>query len=172
MIRVFYRGFQLGAVAMLGSLAIGLLSGCSGSTLESQVSGHILLDGARIGPGTVVFAPIGGGKPATGAVDGSGNYSMSTNHEIGLGAGKYKVAVSIRELPPDIKRGERPPLGKLLVPEKYEDSAKSGLEYDVAPGRNTIDIELKSKLTTSTMLRSGSRLSHGGSKAIPSGSMV
>jgi hypothetical protein len=138
---------RLGASAVFCSVAVGLLSGCSRSSQESQVSGRVLLDGKRIGPGTIVFAPVGDGKPATGAVDENGNYSMHTNREVGLGAGKYKIAVSIRELPPDIKRGDRPPPGKLLIPEKYEDNAKSGLEYDVSPGSNTIDIELKSQST-------------------------
>jgi hypothetical protein len=172
MIRDSYRGFQLGTAAMLGSVALGLLSGCSGSTRESQVSGHISLDGKRIGPGTVVFAPAGGGTPATGSVDDNGNYSMYTSREVGLSAGKYKAVVSIREASPNIKRGDRPPPGKLLIPAKYEDSAKSGLEYDVAPGKNTIDIELKSQSATSAIPSVGSRLSHSGFKAVPSGNMV
>jgi hypothetical protein len=50
--------------------------------------------------------------------------------------------VSIRKMPENVKRGERPPLGKLLIPEKYEDETKSGLQYNVSPGRNTINIEL------------------------------
>jgi hypothetical protein len=68
-------------------------------------------------------------------------------------SGKYKVAVSIREAAPDIKRGDRPDPGKLLIPPKYEDSSKSGLEFDVAPGSNTINIELKSQTKTSVNFR-------------------
>jgi hypothetical protein len=124
---------------------VGLCIGCSRSSQEAQVSGRVLLDGAPIGPGTVVFAPVGSGKPATGPVDSSGNYHLTTSREVGLSAGRYKVAVSIREPAPPIKRGDRPPPGKLLIPEKYEDSASSGLEFDVMRGSNTIDIELKSQ---------------------------
>ena len=40
------------SIAML--LAI---SGCSGSSMESDVSGTVTLDGKGIGPGTIVFAP-------------------------------------------------------------------------------------------------------------------
>jgi hypothetical protein len=172
MIRVSGRGLQNGAAAMLGSLIVGLLSGCSHSTQSSQVSGHVSLDGKRIGPGTIVFAPVGSGKPATGSVDSSGYYSMTTSRELGLGPGKYKVAVSIREVPASMKRGERPDPGKLLIPEKYEDSAKSGLEYEVAPGSNTIEIELKSQSTTSATLNEGPRLRRHGFKALPSANMV
>jgi hypothetical protein len=126
----------------------------------------VSLDGNRIGPGTVVFAPVDDGKPAIGPIDARGYYSMSTNHEVGLGAGKYKVAVSVRELPPPIKRGERVPPGKLLIPEKYEDSATSGLEYEVAPGRNTINIELKSQSSRATILGIGSLLCQSDHKTV------
>jgi hypothetical protein len=124
-------------------IVIALLMGCSSSTQESQVIGSVKLDGNPIGPGMVVFAPIeGDDKPATGSIDAAGNYSLKTSRETGLATGKYKVAVSIREMPQNVKRGDRPPLGKLLIPEKYEQSSTSGLEYSVEPGNNTIDIEL------------------------------
>jgi hypothetical protein len=127
-------------------VVLALLVGCNSSSQQSQVFGSVKLDGNPIGPGTVVFAPIEGGrKPATGSIEADGNYSLNTNREAGLAAGKYTVAVSIREMPQNVKRGDRPPLGKLLIPEKYEQSTTSGLEYDVEPGRNTIDIELSSQ---------------------------
>jgi len=125
-------------------LYIGVI-GCNRSSQEARVSGRVTLDGNPIGPGTVVFAPVAGGKPATGSIDASGNYSMNTSRELGLGAGKYTVAASIRELPQNVKRSDRPPPGKLRIPEKYEDSTASGLEFTVEPGQNTIDIELKSQ---------------------------
>jgi len=129
----------------VAGLLLLALCGCSNSSQESRVSGHVTVDGNRLGPGTVVFASVGGGKPATGSIDAGGSYSMNTSRELGLAPGKYKVAVSIRELPQNVKRGDRPPPGKLLIPERYEQNTSSGLEYDVKPGQNTIDIELKSK---------------------------
>ncbi len=135
---------KLGLFSSFGGLVLFAVSGCSGSSQQSQVSGQVTLDGNRIGPGTIVFAPMGAGRPATGSIDETGSYSMNTSREVGLGAGKYKVAVSIRELPKNVKRGDRPPPGKLLIPEKYEQNTTSGLEYDVTTGRNTIDVELKS----------------------------
>jgi hypothetical protein len=149
---------RLGAVAITFGICISFMTGCAQSTQESQVSGQVSLDGNQIGPGTIVFAPVGEGTPAIGPIDEKGNYSMSTSHEVGLGAGKYKVAVSVRELPPAIKRGDRVPPGKLLIPEKYEDSATSGLEYEVAPGPNTIDIELKSQSSRATTFGNSSLL--------------
>jgi hypothetical protein len=153
------RDFMRLAMPRMCAVILAIVAGCNHSSQESQVSGRVTLDGAPVGPGTVVFAPVGSGKPATGSVDASGNYNMSTSHEIGLASGKYKAAVSIREAAPDIKRGERPEPGKLLIPQKYEDSSKSGLEYDVPPGNNTINIELKGQAKTSQILRAEWRLS-------------
>jgi hypothetical protein len=130
---------RLGCAAM-----VALIAGCSGGSMESTVSGSVTLDGNGIGPGTIVFAPVDIGKPATGSIEKNGRYTLKTSRDIGLASGDYKVAVSIRELPENVKRGDRPPLGKLLIPEKYEQSATSGLKYTVTPGQNTIDIKLTS----------------------------
>jgi hypothetical protein len=92
----------------------------------------------------IVFAPVSSGKPATGSIEADGRYDIKTSHEFGLAPGKYKVAVSIREMPKNVRRGDQPPPGKLLIPAKYEQSTTSGLEYDVTPGNNTIDIPLSS----------------------------
>jgi hypothetical protein len=120
--------------------------GCRGSSMESEVSGTVTLDGKEVGPGTIVFAPENaGGTPATGSVESNGSYSLQTSRESGLKAGAYRVAVSIREMPQNVKRGDRPPPGKSLIPEKYEDDRNSGLKYDVAPGRNNIKIELSGR---------------------------
>jgi len=114
--------------------------------MESEVSGTVTLDGNKIGPGTIVFASVKtGGTPATGSIESDGSYTLNTSRTAGLAAGEYRVVVSIHEMPQNVKRGDRPPLGKSLIPEKYEDDQTSGLKYQVAPGRNTINIELLSR---------------------------
>jgi hypothetical protein len=135
--RLAHRGVAISCTA-----ALIMLAGCNRSSQESQVSGRVKLDGSEIGPGTVVFAPADGGKPAIGSIEADGSYTLNTSREPGLAAGKYKVAVSIRELPKNVKRSDQPPPGKLRIPGKYELNTTSGLEYDVAPGRNTIEIDL------------------------------
>jgi hypothetical protein len=161
----------LGAAATCG-LIVGLASGCDRSSQESQVSGQVSLDGKQIGPGIIVFAPVDSGTPATGPIDHDGNYSMSSSHEVGLRSGKYKVGISIREVPANAKRGELLPPGKLLIPQKYEDSATSGLEYDVAPGSNTIDIDLQSQSINAASSGATGQLGAGDFKTAPSGKMV
>ena len=130
------------AAACCGAAVIVMLVGCNRGSQESQVSGSVTLDGSRIGPGMVVFAPVEGGKPATGSIESNGSFTLNTSREPGLAAGKYKVAVSIRELPENVKRSDQIPPGKLLIPENYEQSTTSGLEYEVEPGQNSIDIDL------------------------------
>jgi hypothetical protein len=133
-----------------GILTLGMVVpsfiGCSGSSMESEVSGTVTLDGKKIGPGMIVFVPSEpGGKPATGSIEADGSYTMNTSRALGLKAGSYRVAISIHEMPQNVKRGDRPPPGKLLTPAKYEDDTTSGLQYQVKPGSNTINIELSSR---------------------------
>jgi hypothetical protein len=130
------------AAVCCGAAVIIMLAGCNRSSQESQVYGSVTLDGSQIGPGMVVFAPVDGGKPATGSIESNGSFTLNTSREPGLAAGKYKVAVSIRELPENVKRSDQIPPGKLLIPENYEQSTTSGLEYEVEPGQNSIDIDL------------------------------
>jgi hypothetical protein len=127
-------------------LAAVLLCGCSQNGKESEVSGKVTLDGNGVGPGVVVFVPIGRqGNPATGAIQLGGDYFLTTSRDLGLSAGKYKVSVSVFDQPP-VKPGERSMVeAKLVTPEKYVSAETSGLEYDVKPGSNTIYIELKSE---------------------------
>lgn len=144
-ISIFLANDKCKLVAISNALALLVcLAGCSKTSLEAEVSGVVTLDGNKIGPGMIVFAPAASqGKPATGSIENDGSYKLVTSRESGLATGAYKVAVSIREMPQNVKRGDRPPLGKSLIPEKYQEGSTSGLEYQVKPGKNTINIELK-----------------------------
>ncbi len=125
------------------SLAACLVAaGCSSQ--ESHVSGTVLLDGSPVGPGSVAFEPVAAGKMATGYVDPSGSYELKTNRDEGLAAGKYRVLVVI-DNPEAASRDLKAASNPLKIPMKYTETATSGLEYDVAPGVNTIDLELRSK---------------------------
>jgi hypothetical protein len=131
-----------------GALAVIFLviGGCSGSGMESEVSGTVTLDGQPVGPGAVVFAPADGtSNPADGAIQLDGSYFLKTSREVGLKPGDYKVSVSVFDQP-EVQPGERSMTpAKLVTPQKYADTETSGLQYTVKPGDNTIDIELSSK---------------------------
>jgi hypothetical protein len=128
------------------ALAFVAWAGCGGDGMESTVSGRVTLDGTPVGPGTVVFAPAAGEQnPATGTIQVDGAYELKSNRTAGLPAGRYKASVSVFDQAP-VAPGERSyEQAKLVTPQKYADPSTSDLEYDVEPGFNMIDIELKSE---------------------------
>jgi hypothetical protein len=125
---------------------LGAVAGCGGDGLGAEVSGVVTLDGKPVGPGVVVFAQPGGGSyPAEGAIQPDGSYFLKTSREIGLAPGRYQVALTVLE-DPEIAPGERSMTpSKRVTPEKYSSHETSGLEFDVAEGDNTINLELTSK---------------------------
>jgi hypothetical protein len=125
----------------------GVLVGCGGSELGAEVSGVVTLDAQPIGPGVVVFAPKGGKEnPAIGAIQADGSYYLKTSQDRGLRPDMYQVALQINEIPTDLAPGQRDMRpAKSRIPEKYSGVETSGLEYDVRPGANTIDIEITSQ---------------------------
>lgn len=130
------------ALSRLTAICLVSFVGCSGG-LESSVSGTVTLNGKAIGPGSISFVPQAGEKnPAIGTVLADGSYFLKSSRTEGLAAGKYRVSLYIHEVPPDMQPGQRLNSSKSLIPEKYESSTTSGLEFDVKPGRNTIDIPL------------------------------
>lgn len=129
----------------LTAVLIVALAGCSRG-LESSVSGLVTLDGQPIGPGFLVFAPAESNhNPARGAIQLDGHYALKTINTRGLPAGKYQVSVTVLDQP-TVAPGERSMVAATSrIPEKYNNPQTSGLEFDVQPGGNTIDIELKSE---------------------------
>jgi hypothetical protein len=136
-----FRGFGF----VIGLMCLAFPLSCSRSDFESRVSGRVTLDGNPIGPGSLVFVPEGGEtNPANGAIQPDGSYELKTANTEGLRAGKYKVSVTILDQP-DVPPGERSYIvAKSRIPSKYNDITTSGLEFEVAPGSNTIDIPLSS----------------------------
>jgi hypothetical protein len=128
------------------SIIAAVLGGCSSGAMESQVSGRVTLDGEPIGPGIVSFVPAGEKhNPAIGAPDADGVYSLKTSRTDGLPAGHYRVSVYVHKMPPGAQPGERLMSTPSAIPDRYENVETSGLEFDVQPGSNTIDIVLTSK---------------------------
>ena len=132
--------FRLAAIVALAA------GGCSGSKLGAEVSGNVTLDGKAVGPGVIVFAQDGAASnPSEGTIQPNGSYFLKTSNAIGLTPGKYRAAVTVFE-PSTAQAGERSYADPVyLTPEKYARQETSGLEFDVKPGRQTIDVELSSK---------------------------
>ena len=124
------------------------LAGCGGKH-GAKVSGTVSLDGEPLPTGcvgTVAFIPTGGGPPATGMIDDSSGYRLSTGRDKTLPPGDYNVTVGANEAPSVASgpNGGPPPPGKPVTPARYRQARTSGLNFTVESGSNTIDIELTS----------------------------
>lgn len=117
--------------------------GCGGA--ESTVSGVVTLDGTPVDLGDVTFYPAqtGKGQAASGDITSGGEYTIQAGQTGGLPAGEYLVRVVSRGEPTPHPQGGPPTPGKSLLPPRYGDASTSGLRFEVQPGSNEINLELK-----------------------------
>lgn len=126
-------------------LALILLTGCGG-TYDATVKGIATLNSAPLSSGTVKFTPEQSGPSSYGLIDGNGSYSVMTGREAGLPSGAYVVTVVANEPSiPNTNASLPPRPGKPVTPLWYRDPAQSPLKYKVEPGKNEINLELKSQ---------------------------
>jgi hypothetical protein len=132
------------ASLLFGTMLTCALAGC-GSELGAEASGVVTFNGKPVGPGMVAFVPVdGSSNPADGAIQIDGTFFLKTNRVVGLEPGKYRASVTVLDQP-EVKPGERSyEAPRQVTPQKYADPATSGLEFDVKPGSNTIDLPLVS----------------------------
>jgi len=141
--RIAARGrFALFLLAVAGSIPIAC--GSTGPGM-AQVSGKVTYQGKPVPLGTITFltkAPDG--RNATGLIGPDGSYRLQTENP-GDGAliGDYNVTISARDEPVLDYIPKKPVPPKLLVPEKFEKPATSGLTAGVKGGSNPIDFNLK-----------------------------
>jgi hypothetical protein len=131
-------------ITTIVTLAV-VVAGCS-SPNAASVSGSVTLDGQPLTTGMVSFYPEGGeGAPATGSINSSGNYSLSTGTDSGLAPGKYIAIVVATKDPPqpyDKTGAEVPPIP--ITPAKYGSTNSSDLKIEVKAGKNTVPLALQS----------------------------
>lgn len=83
-------GMRLYAWLLTGSI---ICCGCGSGNLV-PVSGTVQREGKAVTGGTVIFAPIGGGKPAQGIIQPDGAFQLTTAApNDGAMAGTYHVTV-------------------------------------------------------------------------------
>jgi len=131
--------------ALLGLLVV---SGCSGSPEPTYpVEGTVSLDGKPMTRGTVLFEPVAAGTDgkvhsARAAIAGDGSYRLSTFGEYdGAVAGRHRAVVLAGSANPENTGGKPEP----VFPVKYSSTRTSGLEYEVKPEPNRIDIPLTTR---------------------------
>ncbi len=133
----------------LGYFAAVLLlafTGCGGS-FDSTAHGLVTLDGKAISRGMVSFHPLAGGPAVYGPINSDGSYFVHTGREDGLPSGEYAVSITSHEAPTaaESSKGGPPPPGKSITPAWYRMKETSGLKYTVKPGKNEINLDLKSQ---------------------------
>lgn len=125
-------------------LLVVLCIGCGGA--ESYVKGQITLDGNVLPEATATFYPVAGGGSAYGTTDDQGNYHLKTGSLAGLASGEYRVVVvALEPIPKDWPRGQLPPIGKRVSPERYARPETTDLVVNITPGSNVIDLPLTSE---------------------------
>src|SRR5689334_23233572 len=112
--------------------------GCGAAEGPIPVSGTVKgADGATIPfeSGSVIFQPVGAGKPANGAVEASGEFKMTTvSPNDGVHPGTYKVAVQLWK---NYRNHQ------LAVPDKYGDPATTPLEATVDADHDHFDFVIE-----------------------------
>lgn len=124
------------------------LTGCGDGL--SRVSGTVTLDGSPIAVGKQMNGTVnfvredGSGARATGYIDETGRYALTTGAKNGIEPGTYLVGIAVNQvtIPADPAAMPQP---KLITPRKYSNSRDSGLKAEVKPGKNTFDFALSSK---------------------------
>ncbi len=121
-------------------------AGCGGA-FDSTAHGIVTLDGNAVARGMVSFHPLAGGPAVYGSIASDGSYSVYTGREEGLPSGEYAVSITAHEAPTAAatSQGGPPPPGKAITPAWYRMKETSGLKYTVKPGKNEINLELKTQ---------------------------
>jgi hypothetical protein len=122
------------------------LAGCGGP-FDASVAGVVTLDGNVVPTGSISFVPTNGGPQAYAVVRESGEYEMFTGRESGLRSGEYQVSIVARKPPATThsELGGPPPPGEAITPRWYASPQTSGLNFNVEPGSNEINLELTSQ---------------------------
>jgi hypothetical protein len=138
-----HRGRFLNVLLM----TVGTLAGCADDAKIARVDGIVRLDGKPLASGRVRFVPAAG-RAATGKIQSDGTFTLGTFSESdGALIGTHKVAVISYEAADDGRPAYevRTQISKPLVPERYMAVGTSGLTFEVKPGKNEANLDLKTR---------------------------
>jgi hypothetical protein len=129
--------------------AVLFTAGCGGSSSDlATVRGVVTYDGKQLPEfkhASVVFTPEGG-RPAKGIISAQdGGFELSTyGTNDGARIGRHTVAVNATVDDPNAETEDKYPGVRFVIPQKFSNRDTSGLVFDVKPGTNVIQIQLRS----------------------------
>lgn len=127
-------------------LSVAAVAGCGGGDSNlAHVEGVVRVNGELLKAGRVVFQPEQAGLNALGRINPDGTFTLTTKDVDGALIGMHKVAIVAAQAPagrPDPSAGPQPVTW--LAPERYAAVGTSELTYEVKPGDNHPEFDLKS----------------------------
>ena len=126
----------------VAAAGMATLIGCSTGPPFGDVAGTVTMDGKPVDDGSIRFVPVDGNASSAGGSIKGGKFSVKvpvTKHKVEVSAPKPGTGGLI-------KKGDGPPVEVIAdewIPEKY--NTRSELTCEVKSGKNTYDLDLKSK---------------------------
>jgi hypothetical protein len=126
-----------------------MLNGCGGELPEvAPVRGVVTFDGQplpKFKNAAVIFTPQQGRTAKSIIAPADGSFELTT-YETGDGAriGTHSVSVSATVDDATVKTEKGYPGIRHVLPQKFADRDTSGLTFDVKPGSNVVEIQLRS----------------------------
>jgi hypothetical protein len=132
-------------------------AGCSRGPATGDVSGKVTLNGKPV-PSAVITFLAEGGRMGNGQIkDGEYHIPEAPQGPVQIeiaggsgGTGKVKMPPSMKKFIPEDQQGvweesvgKGAPRARVVVPARYGKSSTSGLSYQVTPGKQVHDIDLK-----------------------------
>ena len=128
---------------------LGCLTGC-GSSDWGRVEGVVTLEGQPVGPGTLVFEPVGtdgkAGPSSMGHLNAQGEYRLMSagkkKGKEGAPVGDYRVTIMGGDSSSLAEEMTTQDEAQSLIPARYQ-SPEAGLTAKIKAGKQTIDFDLK-----------------------------
>jgi hypothetical protein len=120
---------------------IALAAGCSQES-RGYLEGVVSLNGAPVGPGTIMLEPVDASRAGAMATFGEdGKYSIiSAGRKPGAATGEYRVSILGGEGFGEETSGRRP---QSKIPPRYGQADTSNLIVKIEAGNNTQDFDLQ-----------------------------
>jgi hypothetical protein len=144
-----------------GLLLALTLAGCGGGGAglpegeTGTVSGIVKLEGEPVEQGTSIsFMRDSDGAIATGVCDAGGGYALQMKGGLSIVAGTYRIAVTAPspttgmtdEQAMELSMANKlPEEGDSKIPARYRNLTESTILFEVKPGANTFDLDMKNE---------------------------